>query len=58
VIPTNKLLLQLSIKILATIVVNMNILAHIKFSNKLKNYTFVVCYYSYANRYRQVEKTV
>lgn len=41
---------QQSIKIIAEIVVKMNILAHNKSCSKLKNSTSEIGYYSYTNR--------
>jgi len=41
---------QQSIKIIAEIVVNMNIVARIKFSSNLNNSSSAVGYYSYTNR--------
>ncbi len=43
--------LQQSIKIIAEIVVNMNIIARKNISNKLKNSASKIGYYSYTNRY-------
>jgi hypothetical protein len=42
--------LQQSIKIIAEIVVNKNIVVLINFSSKLKNPTSKIGYYSYTNR--------
>jgi len=47
---------QQSIKIIAEIVVNMNIVARNNISSKLKNYASEIGYYSYTNRYRQFTK--
>ena len=47
---------QQSIKIIAEIVVNMSIVARIKFSSKLKVFTFAVGYYSYTDRSPQAKK--
>jgi len=47
---------QQSIKIIAEIVVNMNIVVRNNFSSKLKNSTSEIGYYSYTNRYLQAEK--
>ncbi len=41
---------QQSIKIIAEIAVNMNTVARIKFSSKLKKSTSAIGYYSYTNR--------
>ncbi len=41
---------QQSIKIIAEIVVNMNILVRKNISSKLKNYASEIGYYSYTNR--------
>ena len=42
---------QQSIKIIAEIAVDMNIVARIKFGDSLKNQSSAVVYYSYTNRY-------
>ncbi len=49
--------LQQSIKIIAEKVVNMNIVARIKFCSKLKNYTSAIGYYSYTNRCTTFDQT-
>ena len=43
-------LVQQSIKIIAEIIVKMNIVAHIKFSCKLQKSTSAIGYYFYTNR--------
>jgi len=48
---------QQSIKIIAEIVVNMNILARKNISSKLKNLSFAIGYYSYTTRCTQAKRT-
>ena len=48
-------LVQQSIKIIVEIVVNMSIVARIKFSNRLKVSTSAVGYYSYTKRCRSLK---
>jgi len=43
-------LVQQSIKIIAEIIINMNIVVRNKISSKLKNSTSAIGYYSYTNR--------
>ena len=50
----NKNGLEQSIKIIADIVVNMNIVARKKLNSKLKNSASEVGYYSYINRYTNI----
>ena len=52
----NKNGIEQCIKIIAELVVNMNIIARIKFSSELKKSTSTIGYYSYTNRYLQVIK--
>ncbi len=46
--------LQQCIKIIAENVLNMSIIARIKFSRKPKDSTSEIGYYSYINRYAQI----
>ena len=46
------------IKIIAEIVVNMNIVARINFNSKLKNSTSEIGYYSYTHRCSSFKETI
>ena len=48
-LPRLRGLVQQCIKIITEIVVNMNVIARIKFRSKLKNFTSAIGYYSYTN---------
>ena len=53
---TKKYFLQQSIKIIAEIVVNMNIVVRINISSKPKNPATEIGYYSYTNRCKQFKQ--
>jgi len=56
IIRSKKASREQSIKIIAEIVVNMNFVACNNISNKLKNSTYEIGYYSYTNRYHTLKR--